>query len=74
VPNSHYRCYFTDDDDRIRAVEQIACEGDADAVLKVEHLPAASIYRTAELWQGARLVGKWERPANLPRHPARSSR
>jgi two-component sensor histidine kinase len=58
VPNNHYRCYFTDDDDRIRAVEQIACEGDADAVLKVEHLPAASIYRTAELWQGARLVGK----------------
>jgi len=59
MANNHYRCYFTDESDRIKGVEQIDCKDDAEAVLTAEHLLASSIYQTAELWQGARLVGRW---------------
>ena len=59
MPNNHYRCYFTDENDRIKGVEQINCQDDAEAALKVEHLLASSSHETAELWQGPRLVGKW---------------
>lgn len=54
-----YRCYFTDENDRIKSYEQIECPDDAAAVLKVDELLAASHCSTAELWQGKRLVGKW---------------
>jgi hypothetical protein len=54
-----YRCYFTDENDRIKSYEQIECPDDAAAVLKVDELLAASQYGAAELWQGKRLVGKW---------------
>jgi hypothetical protein len=54
-----YRCYFTDDNDRIQSYEQIDCPDDAAAALKVEELLATSKYATAELWQGGRLVGRW---------------
>lgn len=59
MSNSHYRCYFTDESDRIKGVEQIECGDDADAALKVQHLLTSCTYNAAELWQGARLVGKW---------------
>jgi len=59
MPNNHYRCYFTNENDRIKGVEQIDCRDDAEAALKVEHLLASSSHETAELWQGPRLVGKW---------------
>lgn len=59
MPNSNYRCYFTDENDRIKGVEQINCQDDAEAALKVEHLLASSSHQSAELWQGPRLVGKW---------------
>lgn len=59
MANNPYRCYFTDENDRIKGVEQIECKDDAEAVLKTEHLLASSIHQTAELWQGARLVGRW---------------
>lgn len=54
-----YRCYFTDDGDRIRSYEQIECADDATAALKAEELLRSSRYSTAELWEGKRLVGKW---------------
>jgi hypothetical protein len=58
MPNT-YRCYFTDESDRIRSYEQIDCSDDATAVLKVDELLATSRYNSAELWQGRRLVGRW---------------
>lgn len=57
--NKNYRCYFTDADDRIRSHEQIECPDDGTAALKVDELLAASHYRSAELWEGKRLVGRW---------------
>jgi hypothetical protein len=60
MPNSHYRCYFTDENDRIKGVEQINGQDDAEAALKVEHLLTSSSHKSAELWQGSRLVGKWD--------------
>jgi hypothetical protein len=59
VTNKNYRCYFTDSNDRIQATEQIECPDDATAVLKVEELLATSKHKTAELWQGHRMVGRW---------------
>ncbi len=55
-----YRCYFTEVDDRIRSYEQIECENDAAAALKAQGLLAASQFTSAEVWQGRRLVGKWD--------------
>jgi hypothetical protein len=55
-----YRCYFTEVNDRIRSYEQIECENDAEAALKAQGLLAASQFTSAELWQGRRLVGKWD--------------
>jgi len=57
--NRHYRCYFTDADDKIRAVDQILSENDADAALQVDRLLLTSQHESAELWQSNRLVGKW---------------
>lgn len=59
MPHRQYRCYFTDADDRIRSVEVVACDDDAEAMLRAEQLLASSEHRTAELWQGPRLVAKW---------------
>jgi hypothetical protein len=59
MTNKSYRCYFTDSNDRIQSHQPIECPDDAAAVLKVEELLAASKHKTAELWQGSRLVGKW---------------
>ena len=59
MDNKTYRCYFTDGDDRIRTYEQIECADDASAALKAEELLRSSRYRSAELWEGKRLVGKW---------------
>ncbi len=59
MTNKTYRCYFTDADDRIRTYEQIECVGDSAAALKVDELLSASQYSSAELWEGKRLVGKW---------------
>jgi hypothetical protein len=59
MANNQYRCYFIDQNDRIKGVEQIDCKDDAEAALKAEQLLTPSIYQTAELWQGARLVGRW---------------
>jgi hypothetical protein len=57
--NRHYRCYFTDDRDRIQSYEQIECEDDVQAALKAQALLAASHFTSAELWSGKRIVGKW---------------
>ena len=57
--SNSYRCYFTDESDRIRSHELIECPDDAAAVLKVDELLAQSEYNCAELWRGPRLVGKW---------------
>lgn len=55
-----YRCYFTEVNDRIRSYEQIECEDDAEAALKAQQLLATSRFTSAEVWQGKRLVGKWD--------------
>jgi hypothetical protein len=55
-----YRCYFTEVNDRIRSYEQIECENDVEATLKAQELLAASQFTSAEVWQGKRLVGKWD--------------
>jgi hypothetical protein len=59
MTNKNYRCYFTDTGDRIRTYEQIDCADDTAAALKVDELLAASRYNSAELWEGKRLVGRW---------------
>ena len=64
APNKSYRCYFTDDHDRIQSYKQIECEDDAQAALKAQALLAASRFASAELWQGKRLVGKWGNAGN----------
>lgn len=62
MPNTEYRCYLTDGDDKIRAVEVLHCSDDAAALLAAAGLLTASSYRSAELWQRGRLVGKWGNP------------
>jgi hypothetical protein len=57
--NKNYRCYFTDAGDRIRTFEQIDCADDTTAALKVDELLSVSQYSSAELWEGKRLVGRW---------------
>jgi hypothetical protein len=59
MTSKNYRCYFTDEGDRIRSFEQIECADDTAAALKVDALLATSQYNAAELWEGKRLVGKW---------------
>jgi hypothetical protein len=58
-----YRCYFTEVNDRIRSYQQIECENDAEAALKAQELLAASQFASAEVWQGKRIVGKWDNTA-----------
>jgi hypothetical protein len=55
----HYRCYFTDANDKIQSVEEVVGDDDAGAALRVEQLLLASKHDSAELWQSSRLVGKW---------------
>ena len=69
MSNNQYRCYFTDENDRIKAVEQLECEDDAAALMKAEQVLTASAYNTAELWQGSRLVGKWGNAGQLAHQP-----
>jgi hypothetical protein len=64
--NRHYRCCFTDANDRIESVVQILGEDDAGAALQVGELLATSRQQSAELWQSSRLVGKWT-SSNKPR-------
>ena len=61
-----YRCYFTDGDDRIQSYEQIECPDDAQATLTAQKLLAASPFTSAELWQGSRIVGKWDKTGAAP--------
>ncbi len=72
MSNNHYRCYFTDENDRIKAVEQLECEDDAAALMKAEQVLTLSAYRTAELWQGSRLVGKWGNTGQVAQQPRQS--
>ena len=53
----HYRCYFLIDD-KIKAVEDIAAEDDADALRQAEELLAGNSFPDIEIWQAERLVGR----------------
>jgi hypothetical protein len=64
MTDKNYRCYFTDEGDRIRTFEQIDCADDSAAALKVDELLSGSQFNSAELWEGKRLVGRW----NVKRH------
>jgi hypothetical protein len=50
-----YRCYFLNGE-RIVAVEGIACDDDAAALLEADRILAASRYRSIEIWAGPRRV------------------
>jgi hypothetical protein len=53
----HYRCYFLNGE-TIRAAEDIGAKDDADALLRAEELLADSSFRSIEVWQEKRLVGR----------------
>ncbi|HEX8568491.1 MAG TPA: hypothetical protein VF699_01000 [Caulobacteraceae bacterium] len=55
-----YRVYFFNGAGRIQSVEEIACEGDAEAL---EVMRSTAKGRAAELWNLARLVGRHDREA-----------
>lgn len=63
--NRHYRCYFTDANDKIQIVEQIMSDDDVSAALQVDRLLVTSKHESAELWQSNRLVGKWANAKKL---------
>jgi hypothetical protein len=54
-----YRCYLTNENDRIQSFEIIEGLNDAEVVLKAQELVASTRYASAEVWQGKRLIGKW---------------
>lgn len=43
--------------ERITAVETIACDDDAAAILEADKILGASHYLSMEIWAGARMVG-----------------
>lgn len=61
MTSRNYRCYFIDTVDRIRSYETVECADDTAAALKVDELLLGSQFNSAELWEGSRLVGRWER-------------
>lgn len=56
MATANYRCYFLNGE-RIAAVEAIACDDDAAAILEADKILAASRYLSMEIWAGARMVG-----------------
>ena len=55
MPTTNYRCCFLNGE-RIDAVEGIACNDDAAALLEADKILARSRYRSIEIWNGARRV------------------
>ncbi len=51
-----YRLYLLDDKDHIRSATDLECEDDAQAI----HLAETSLSAPMELWQGARLVKRFD--------------
>jgi hypothetical protein len=60
---AYYRCYLLDGAKRIRAVENLECEQDTDALDKAGAiLVELKAYPFAELWNGSRVVGELRKP------------
>jgi hypothetical protein len=60
---AYYRCYFLDNAKRIKAVEELECEQDGDALIKANAiLIDMKNYPFAELWNGSRVVGELRKP------------
>lgn len=57
--NKSYRCYFTNEQDRIQTFEIIEGADDSEAGVKAQELVASSKYPSAEMWQGSRMIGRW---------------
>jgi hypothetical protein len=57
--NNSYRCYFTDENDRIQNFETFEGVDDAEAALKAQQLVSSSRFASAEVWHGKRLIGRW---------------
>ena len=57
--NNSYRCYFTDERDRIQSFEVLEGVDDAEAALKAQQLVSSSRFASAEVWHGKRLIGRW---------------
>jgi hypothetical protein len=51
-----YRCYFLDETDHIASVELINCQHDDDATTMATRLLKGRRQRTAEVWDGRRMV------------------
>ena len=57
-PMADYRLYFLDSENHIRRRMDLVCRDDAHAIETVaEHAPRGGV----ELWQGARLVRRFDR-------------
>jgi hypothetical protein len=56
-----YRCYFLDQNSRVRAFRHIACADDEVAMTKAGNLLKQNLYQAAELWHRERWVGQWQR-------------
>jgi hypothetical protein len=56
MATASYRCYFLNGE-RISAVETIAYDDGAAAILEADKILAASHYLSMEIWAGARMVG-----------------
>jgi hypothetical protein len=52
-----YRCYFVDSLNKIHSATELHCAEDAEAMLQADAL-ARSRCLSAEIWNGARLVGR----------------
>lgn len=57
--NKAYRCYFTNENDRIQTFEIIEGVDDSEVAAKARDLVASSKYPAAEVWHGSRMVGRW---------------
>jgi two-component system, sensor histidine kinase PdtaS len=57
--NKAYRCYFTNEHDRIQTFDIVEAVNDSEAAVRAQELVASSKHTSAEVWHGKRLIGRW---------------
>ena len=55
---AHYRIYFLGQDDHTKSPHDVDSDDDAAAVLVAEELLRHSVYLSAEVWHGNKLVAR----------------
>jgi hypothetical protein len=55
-----YRCYFLDENSRVRALRSIACADDDAAMTRAANLLKQNPYSSVELWHRDRWVAQWQ--------------